>query len=286
MTSLSPRERVLATIANLSPKQRQLAHFFLDHEDQVAFASVNDISEHAGASAATVVRYCQMLGYEGYTEFQAAVRAQFPQYRTGVQKLAERMANGGFADHLPTQVAQVNTHNVQQTMSQVIEAEVARIVSAIIQARQIRIFGSGLSAAAAILLEHALVVLDYPARACINGGLNQEIELARLSDQDLVIAISLWRYLRDTVEAVEIAHAGGVPCIALTDNPAAPIARLADHVLIAATNGVAHSRSLVGITSLIDMLSAALVIERPQASLAALQRMDDLYRQKKLLVSD
>jgi DNA-binding MurR/RpiR family transcriptional regulator len=286
MTSLSPRERVLATIANLSPKQRQLAHFFLDHEDQVAFASVNEISEQAGASAATVVRYCQMLGYEGYTEFQAAVRAQFPQYRTGVQKLAERMASGGFTDHLPTQVAQVNTHNVQQTMSQVVEAEVARIVEAIIRAKRICIFGSGLSAAAAILLEHALIVLGYPARACINGGLNQEIELARLSDQDLVISISLWRYLRDTVGVVETAHARGVPCIALTDNPAAPIARLADHVLIAATNGVAHSRSLVGITSLVDMLSAALVIERPQASLAALQRMDDLYRQKKLLVSD
>lgn len=286
MTSLSPRERVLATIANLSPKQRQLAHFFLDHEDQVAFASVNEISEQAGASAATVVRYCQMLGYEGYTEFQAAVRAQFPQYRTGVQKLAERMASGGFVDHLPTQVAQINTHNVQQTMSQVVEAEVARIVKVIIRAKRIRIFGSGLSAAAAILLEHALIVLGYPARACINGGLNQEIELARLSDQDLVISISLWRYLRDTVGVVETAHARGVPCIALTDNPAAPIARLADHVLIAATNGVAHSRSLVGITSLVDMLSAALVIERPQASLAALQRMDDLYRQKKLLVSD
>ncbi len=285
MTFQSPRERILAVFAELPSKQRRLARFFLDHEDHIAFASANDISEQAGASAATVVRFCRTLGYEGYTDLQAAVRAQFPQYQTSVQKLIERMAEGKLADNLPVQVAQVNTGNIQQTISQVSEATVAGAIHAIMGARHIRIFGSGLSAAVAILVEHSLTVLGYSARACITGGLSQQLELARLNDSDLVIVISLWRYLRETVEAAVTAHARGVPCIALTDNPAAPVARLADHVLIAATDGVAHSRSLTGIVSLVDVLSAALVYERPDESLAALQQMDDLYRQKELLVS-
>jgi DNA-binding MurR/RpiR family transcriptional regulator len=285
-SSSSPRERILAALAELPPKQRRLARFFLDHEDQLIYASANDISEQVGASAATVVRFCQALGYEGYADLQAAIRAQLPQYRTGVQKLAERIANGGFADNLSVQVAQVNTNNVQYTMSQVSETDLAAAAAAILRARQIRIFGSGLSAAAAVFAEHALTVLGYPVRACTNGGLIHALEISHLTDQDLVIVISLWRYLRDTVEAAEAAHARDIPCIALTDSLAAPAARLADYVFIAATEGATHSRSLTGILSLIELLGAAIVAKQPVESMAALQQVDNLYHQKGLLLSD
>jgi DNA-binding MurR/RpiR family transcriptional regulator len=284
MDSSSPRDRILAVLPELPSKQRRLARFFLDHEDQLIFSSVNDISERAGVSAATAVRFCQTLGYEGYTHLQAAVRSQFPQYQTSVQRLARRIENGGFDENLPTQVAQVNISNIQQTMNQVSEAALARAVAAIIQARQIRVFGSGLAAAAAVFAEHALLVLGYSARVCRDSRLMQELEVSRLTQNDLVIVVSLWRYLHDTVQVAEAARANGVPCIALTDSLAAPVALLADYVFVATVDGVAHSRSLAGIMSLIDLLSAALVRERPEKSLAALKQIDSLYHQRQLLI--
>lgn len=284
MDSLSPRERILAVLPELPAKQRRLARFFLDHEDQLIFNSVNDISERAGVSAATAVRFCQALGYEGYTQLQAAVRSQFPQYQTSVQRLARRIANGGFDEDLAAQIAGVNISNIQQTMNRVSEADLARAVTAIIQARQIRVFGSGLAAAAAVFAEHALLVLGYSARACRGSRLMQELEVSRLTRDDLIIVISLWRYLHDTVQVAEAARANGVPCIALTDSLAAPVALLADHVFVASMEGVAHSRSLAGIMSLIDLLSAALVRERPEESLAALEQIDSLYHQRQLLI--
>ncbi len=276
----------MATFAELPPKQRRLARFFLDNEDVIAFASANYISEQAGASAATVVRFCRALGYEGYLDLQAAIRAQFPQYLTAVQKLAERMANGVLTENLPAQVAQANTDNIQQTMSQVSEADLADAVAAIIRARQIRIFGSGLSAAAAIFAEHSLTMLGFSARACINGGLDQVMEISRLTDRDLVIIISVWRYLRHTIKAAEAAHDVGVTCIALTDSPVAPVAALADYVFVAGIEGAAHSRSLTGILSLIDLMSAVIVTERPKKSMKALQRIDTLYRQNGMLLNN
>lgn len=284
MDSSSPRERILAVLPELPSKQRRLARFFLDHEDQLIFGSVNDISERAGVSAATAVRFCQTLGYEGYTHLQAAVRSQVPQYQTSVQRLAKRIENGGFDEDLPTQVAQVNISNIQQTMNQVSEADLARAVAAIIHARQIRVFGSGLAAAAAVFAEHALLVLGCSARVCRDSRLMQELEVSRLTQYDLVIVISLWRYLHDTVQVAEAARANGVPCIALTDSLAAPVALLADYVFVATVEGVAHSRSLAGIISLIDLLSAALVRERPGESLAALKQIDGLYHQRQLLI--
>jgi DNA-binding MurR/RpiR family transcriptional regulator len=286
MTLPSVRENILAQFDTLSPKQRQLARFILENEDMVAFASANDIGERVGASAATVVRFCRALNYEGYTDLQAAIRTQFPQYRTTVEKMAAHLANGGSAGNLTARVAQTAAQNIQDTLSQVTDETLAAAVAAISQARHIRIFGSGLSAAAAMLTEHALSSLGFSARACIHGRANQSIELAQLTGQDMVIVISLWRYLRDTFEAAQAARQVGAACITLTDSPVAPVAQLADYVFVAGTEGVAHSRSLTGIISLIELIGATLVSTRPNESMAALQRLDALYRQNKLLLSD
>jgi DNA-binding MurR/RpiR family transcriptional regulator len=287
MTSApSPREHILANFQNLSPKQRRLARYLIDHEDVVAFASTSQIAEQTGTSAATVVRFCQVLGYEGYPDLQTAVRFQLPQYRTAVQKLAERITDSNRTEHLPAQIAQANINNTQKTLSQVSDSELTNIVAAIIRARNVRIFGSGLSAAAAISAEYALSVLGFAARACTDGGVSRLLEISRLTDQDLVIVISVWRYFRNTVEVAEAARAAGATCIAITDSPVAPVATLADHVFLTDSEGALHSRSLSGILSLIDLFSAAIVVERPQESLEALQRIDTFYLENDMLLSD
>jgi DNA-binding MurR/RpiR family transcriptional regulator len=99
----------------------------------------------------------------------------------------------------------------------------------------------------------------------------------------MVIVISMWRYLRDTVDAARAARQAEATCIALTDSPLAPVAQVADFVFIAGTEGAAHSRSLSGIIALIELISATLVSRRPKESMAALQRLDAMYRQNNLL---
>ena len=286
VASPTVKENILAVFDTLSPKQRQLARFFIDNEDMIAFASANDIGVRVGTSAATVVRFCRTLGYKGYTDLQAAIRSKYPQYRTVVQKMEDRMANGDLAENLPIRIAQANTQNIQETMNQVSDKKLSAAVAAIIQARQIYIFGSGLSTSVAVLAEHALTVLGFSARAYLNGGLNQTLEISRLTKHDLVIVITIWRYLRATVEAAKAARTIGATCIALTDSPISPVVGLADHVFIAATEGAAHSRSLTGILSLIDLFSAAIAAERPKESMAALRQVDNLYRQNGLLLGD
>jgi len=286
VSSAGVRKHILAAFDELPPKQRQLARFFLNNEDIVAFASANEVGERVGTSAATVVRFCRALGYQGYTDLQAAIRTQFPQYRTAVQKMADRMANGDMMDDLPTRVAQANAQNVQETMSQVTTENLTRAVSAIISARKIRIFGSGLSTSAAVLAEFALRSLGLSARACLGSRASQAIEISQLTERDVVIVISIWRYLRETIEAAQSAHTVDATCIALTDSPVAPVARIADHVFVATTEGAAHSRSLTGIISLIDLLSAAIAAEKPHQSMEALRRLDKLYRENGILVSE
>ncbi len=280
------RGRIVEAFDTLSRKQQRLARYFLDHEEDIAFASASDVGKKNGVSAATVVRFGRALGYEGYTDLQNHIRATFSHYRTSSQRLAERISEGSFADNISAHVADVNIRNIQETLHQISPDTLNQAVDEIIAAERIRIFGGGLSTAAAMMAEYSLTMLGFPVRAIVNGGLSQTLEISTLTDRDTVILISIWRYLRDAVEVADYAQAVGATTIALTDSPVSPIARTANYVFIAATERAAHSRSLTGIISLIDLINATIVSKRPKQSMHALQRIDDLYHQQGKVLGD
>ena len=274
------RENILAVFHSLSPKQRRLARFILDSEEVVAFASADELAAQAGASAATVVRFARSLGYEGYPDLQSAVRSHFPQFRTAAEKMAERVAGGNpFAAGLREKVAQFGVGNIRQTLEQVHPAELEQIVKALCGARRICIFAGGLSAGPALLAEYSLSMLGFSARAFTEAGLRPLLEISQMQKDDVVIGISIWRYIGSTVEAVQAAHEAGLTCIALTDSPVAPVIRFSHHVLLASTEGAFHGRSPVGIVALVDLLAAAVAAYQPERSVEALERLDAIYRQ-------
>lgn len=280
------RDRILTEFDTLSPKQRALARFLLDNEAAPAFHSAGDIAAEVGISSATVVRFARALGYEGYTDLQEAVRATLPPYRTVAERMAERVANGHDGYDLPAQVTEVGVRTVRATMAGISQEELDRVVEALLAAEQIKIFGSGLSSAAAMLVEYHLVMLGLSARAFLNEGVGQVLHLAHVTSRDLVIVVSIWRYIRSTLEAVQVASAVGATCVAITDSPVAEVAGPADHVLIADTEGPAHSRSLSGIVALVDLIAAAIAGRRPEASMAAIERIEELYRKNDMLLKE
>jgi len=280
------RQRILAALDGLSSKQVQLARYFLDSENEIAFFSAKEVGKETNTSAATVVRFAQLLGYKGYAEMQEQVRATFAEYenRTASQKLAERIAQGKFNHELPAHIADVNIRNIQETFRRISLKSLSEAVDHILDAERIMIFGGGLSAASVILAEHSLRMLGFPVRAIVNGGLSQSLELVGLTQRDAVIAISIWRYLRETVEAAEYAAALGATTIGITDSLVSPIARIADYTFIAATERAAHSRSLGGISALIDLINAVIVSKRPQESMQALERLDNFYQKQGIVM--
>jgi DNA-binding MurR/RpiR family transcriptional regulator len=286
MPVLQIRDRILKKFDTLSPKQRTLARFLLQNEAAPAFYSAADIAAEVGISSATVVRFARALGYDGYTDLQDAIRTTLPTYRTIAERMAERVANGHDDHDLRAQVTEVGTRMVRGTLAGIAQNDLDQVVEAVLAADQIKIFGSGLSSAAAILTEYHLVMLGLSARAFLNEGVGQVLHLAHISEGDLVIVVSIWRYIRSTVEALEVAREAGATCLAITDSPVSQVAGLADHVLVADTEGPAHSRSLSGIVALVDLIAATIADRRPEASMAAIERIEELYQKNDMLLKE
>lgn len=280
------QKRIAAHFPQLSSKQKQVARFILDNEYFVAFASVNTVGQKTGTSAATVVRFCQAIGYEGYVDLQAAIREQLPRYPTYVQKVESGLATATPTDEMLKRVFATDTSNIARTADLINAAVFDEAVAEMCRASGILVVGGGLCAPPALFLAHSLRMMGFPARVVTTGGVPLALELSDLKPTDLLIGISFWRYLRGTVEAMYKAKEIGAPRIAITDNALSPLARLADYSFLVAAEGVAHNLSPVAPMSLINAFIAALALRAPDQVLKALQRVDICYKESHLLLQE
>ena len=87
-----------------SRSQKDVAQYVVDHLDEVAFHTAEELARRANTSSSTVVRFSQALGFEGFPELQEAAREE---YRHGHRQPAARARAGGaavLARHEPVRV--------------------------------------------------------------------------------------------------------------------------------------------------------------------------------------
>jgi DNA-binding MurR/RpiR family transcriptional regulator len=278
--------RINASLPGLSPKQKQLAHFLLDNKYLVAFASASQVGEKVHVSAATVVRFAQRLGYQGFQELRAAIREELPTYLTAVERIQKRLAAPPTEHNIPQQVFHTDIKNIERTASGLDTVQLNAALEEIVGAKQILVIGCGLSAASVLFLAHSLKVMGFNVRMAVDGGLSLTTEIAQLGSDTLVIAIDLWRYARSIVQAVDGAQRQAARVIAVTDSVGSPLAQVADYAFEAAADGTAHSLSLAAIISLLNVFIAALSYRVPDQVMESLRRVDAMYRSQNLLVAE
>lgn len=276
-------DKIVEALPQLSKKQKEIARFILDNQDVVAFASASDLGSRTQSSAATVVRFCQALDYEGYVDLQADVQQQLPLRRTTVQRLEERLADPIPQKDLLAQVFATDINNIERTAEMTDNDRLQAAVTEIQNARQILLVGGGLTTTVVGYFAHALHVIGLPVENVTGGGEPLALALAFLQPEDVVIGISFWRNLQDVVHAIQRANQVGANTIGITDSKLSPLARLPDYPFLVATNGVAHSLSPVATLSLLNVFVATLSINLPEQVAESLRMVDDAYRHGRLL---
>ena len=275
--------RLGAAFPRLSEKQQRLARYVLDEEWQVAFSSAAEVGARAGVNAATVVRFAQALGYQGFSELQEAVRARLPRFVTAAERIREQLAGPNGPENILGRSFALQIRNLERTAELVTPEAFERAVDRIVTARRVVVTGAGLGGSVAGYLEHGLRSVGIDARDASQAGLGLALELAGCGRRDLLVVVGFLRYVRDTVEGLNQAVRLGIPTLTMTDNYQSPLARQAGLALIVAAEGV-QSTSAVAALALADALVAGVVLRRPQESLRAVERRDALYHAAGLLL--
>src|SRR3954453_16982123 len=68
---------ISARFEEFARSQKDVAQYVVDHLDEVAFHTAEDLARRANTSSSTVVRFSQALGFEGFPELQSSAREEY-----------------------------------------------------------------------------------------------------------------------------------------------------------------------------------------------------------------
>src|SRR3954468_14127690 len=89
---------IRARFDDFSRSQKDVAQYIVDHLDEVAFQTAEELARRANTSSSTVVRFSQALGFEGFPELQTSAREEF---RRRVAAGAHTQNGNGAASRAP-----------------------------------------------------------------------------------------------------------------------------------------------------------------------------------------
>src|SRR5882757_6182636 len=79
---------IQARFDEFSRSQKDVAQYVVDHLDEVAFHTAEELARRANTSSSTVVRFSQALGFEGFPELQEAAREEYRHVHRRVDQTA------------------------------------------------------------------------------------------------------------------------------------------------------------------------------------------------------
>src|SRR6201991_4965876 len=76
---------IQARFDQFSRSQKDVAQYIVDHLDEAAFHTAEELARRANTSSSTVVRFSQALGFEGFPELQEAAREEYRHHHRGAK---------------------------------------------------------------------------------------------------------------------------------------------------------------------------------------------------------
>lgn len=218
----------------LTPSERKVADYILVTGAKIIFNTMNDIKKHTKVGDATIIRFCQKLGFSGFSDLKIEIAKEDFNQTARLTKEDTYLERVGYLQEI-----------IQATARQLDKGAMALAVKQLAQARHIYIFGVGGSGQSSLILESMFLRVGLKAHAVIDSHYQAQVA-AILDQRDLVIVFSLSGRTLDSLAAAKIAKQNGVPIIAITTHLNSPLAREADIILQTVVDEFLNGGSLVG----------------------------------------
>lgn len=272
------QNRIRARIDDLPAATQRVARVVLDDPRVVVDLLIGELAERAGTSAATVTRFCRQVGYSGYLALRMSVATDLG--RTSA--LPPRVADIGRAfgpDDAPEDVRSTLLAGAIRSMQQTAESidldRLRRLAEAIVTSRHVDLYGVGSSALAAEALAARLYRIGVFCNTWseVHAGLTSAV----LQGEDCVaIGYSHTGRTAETIQMLQEAGRHGCLTVAVTNDPASPLADHAELVIQTSAfeqflqpDDLAAYYSQVFVSDLLYVLTAQADFERTSRHLAA-----------------
>ncbi len=258
-------ERLLEVSENLPKRLRQCADYVAANRDRIAVSTVAEMAEGAGVQPSALMRFCQILGFSGFSEMQRLFRESYvggwPDYSTRLQHLREKQEGspsallGEFVD-----AGRASLESLLNTVDPATLTEAANLLSA---ANVIHVVGLGRSFSTATYMAYIFEKMEVPC--VLHTSLGKLDNRHAIRDGDVLLAITFSPYSSPTLDLVENAAARNIPVVAMTDSAIGPLAKFRPVTLLVSEVDFGAFRSPAATLCLATALAVSVGTTKPVA---------------------
>lgn len=208
----------------LSKSNKAIAQFLVKDVHNIVWMSAEALAKEVGVSQASITRFCQKFGYDGFAQLKIALSQEIPVYD---QNTILSDQSEDFKNNIARELLNQNNASFNDTFTVLNEDDILRAAKLIHESKKIVCAGVGASDLVAQDMVNKLLrvqkdVFYYRDNDC------RKIATANLTKDNLLFLISYSGRKKEIIELAEIAKRNGVPIIALTRVGKTPLSELAD----------------------------------------------------------
>jgi len=254
--------RLVEITDGLPKRLRQCADYVAKNSNRIAVSTVADMSKAAGVQPSAFMRFCQLMGFSGYSQMQRMFREKYaqrwPEYSTRLENLR---ANG---DETPSallaEFIDAGRSSLENLATSVDAKTLESAVAAMVKAPMIHVIGLSRAFPVATYLAYTFEKMDVPAMLHSKVG-NLDLRHA-ISPKDVLVAITFAPYTQETLDLAAFANAQGNKIVAITDALNSPLHNLDALTLMVSEVDVGAFRALSAPLSLAITLAVAVGTQR------------------------
>ncbi|MCM3570901.1 MurR/RpiR family transcriptional regulator [Neobacillus mesonae] len=243
---------------NFTKSDHKIHEYIAKNSDKVLYYSLTELSEASGVAEATVLRFFRKLGFKGYQDFKVLLAQE-------ISEDENQTNDETYVDRIRTNMV----HAIEDTYNMLDLQALEDSIEAIYHSQDVVIFGIGSSGIAGLDMQNRLMRIGKHADIVTDPHF-QVMRASSLTENSVVIAISLTGSTKDIVDTVKIAKEKKATILALTNYIKSPLTKYADFILLTSVKeSPLDSGSLVAkITQLylIDLICTGITMKNYEAA--------------------
>ncbi|QQS35251.1 MAG: MurR/RpiR family transcriptional regulator [Ignavibacteriales bacterium] len=278
------KEKITSKYNSLPKNQRKVAEYFINNFDKIPFLNVQDLSAATGVSVASVVRFAQRAGFEGFSELRDAITGSL-QNEINNKSIFPLFEKHKVKEDLLTEVANLDIKNINDTLNLVERKTFDNVIDTILKSERVFTAGLGISFLLAEILAYQLTQVGVSSSVLQHSHTLFNEQILFMNPKDLLIVFSFPPYSKETVEAAEFAKKRKIDVIAVTNQPASPATFFTKANLIVKSENMLFTNSFAAISVLINAIATACAIKDKQRAKKILKESEDIMISQNQIIS-
>ena len=218
--------RIQSNYQSLTKVEKKIARYILNHQNDVLCNSITLLAKKIGTSAPTITRFCQSLGFKGFSELKFYMEKDL----LSPFSKSEQIELNDSIKIIKQKILQFNKEIIDDTIMLLNEQQLEKAISAISKATMVHFYGEGGTSSTVFFAYYLFLQIGISSNAFSDGSLAL-MAAPHLKKGDVAIGITYSGSAVNPLDALKLAKEHGATTISITGHPNSPITKFSDIVL-------------------------------------------------------